>query len=156
MFPASTQTVGFLAPNTSTANLSNDFTLVDDAETHYWFQFDTGSGMQNGDPLLPGATIGQTFTTATGTFTAVPSDLEETTEVQLVAEIYSQAEAAFGLNPFQDTTVLDQTFDDVQLVGHPLTLGNSVSTSSHWRARSPLVRHQHVYALSATWGRGVS
>ena len=47
---------------------------------------------------MPGATIGQTFTTSTGTFTAVPDDLEETTEVQLVAEIYSQAGALFGLS----------------------------------------------------------
>ena len=39
----------------------------------------------------------------------VPQDLEQTTEVQLVAEIYSTADAAFGLNAFQDTTVLNQT-----------------------------------------------
>ena len=44
--------------------------------SHYWFQFDTGSGMQDADPLMAGATIGQTFTTSTGTFTAVPDDLE--------------------------------------------------------------------------------
>ena len=60
----------------------------------------------------------------------MPADLEETTEVQLSAEIYSQASAAFGLSSgLQDTTVLDQTFDDAQLVGRPLSIGNYVSQS---------------------------
>ncbi|MGC1720264.1 MAG: hypothetical protein WA746_14865, partial [Isosphaeraceae bacterium] len=45
------------------------------------------------------------------------------------AEIYSQGAAVFGLNPFQDTVVLDQTFNDVDLVGHPLTVGNFVSSN---------------------------
>ena len=79
---------------------------------------------------MPGATIGQTFTTSTGTFTAVPTDLEETTEVQLVAEITNTASSLFGLGGQQDTTVLDQTFDDIELVGRPLTLGFNVTSTS--------------------------
>ena len=54
---------------------------------HYWFQFDAGSGMPDADPLMAGATIGQTFTTATGTFTEVPDALREKTTIQLNAEI---------------------------------------------------------------------
>ena len=130
MFPASYQTVGYIPAGTQVSDPANDPQLLSETESHYWFQFDTGSGMKDADPLMPGATIGQTFTTSTGTFAAVPIDLEETTEVQLVAEIYSTADAAFGLNAFQDTTVLDQTFDDVELVGRPLTIGNFVSTTS--------------------------
>lgn len=36
----------------------------------------------------------------------------------------------FGSNGLTQTVVLDQTFDDVQLVGHPLTTGNFVSQSA--------------------------
>ena len=56
----------------------------------------------NADPLMAAVTpqIGQAFTAATGTFTEVPDSLRQTTEVSLTAEIYSQAAAAFGLNPF--------------------------------------------------------
>ena len=99
MFPASDQTVGYIPAGTQTSDPADDAQLLAETEDHYWFQFNTGSGMQDADPLMAGATIGQTFTTATGTFTAVPQNLEETTEVQLVAEIYSQADAAFGLDP---------------------------------------------------------
>jgi transglutaminase-like putative cysteine protease len=129
MFSASTQTVGYVPAGAQTADPANNYTLIDEAINHYWFQFNTGSGMQNADPLLPGAMIGQTFpnVTASTTFAAVPSDLEETTQIQLVAEIYSQADASFGLNPLQDTTVISQTFDDAQLVGRPLTIGFDVS-----------------------------
>ena len=73
----------------------------------------------NADPLMAGQPqVGQTFTAATGSFTEVLQSLRQTTEVSLTAEIYSQAAAAFGLaTPFQDTVVLDQTFNDVALVG---------------------------------------
>ena len=128
---------------------ANDPQLLSETEVHYWFQFDTGSGMTDADPLMPGATIGQTFTTSTGTFTAVPADLEETTEVQLVAEITNTASALFGLGGQQDTTVLDQTFDDVELVGRPLTLGFNVSSSS-----AGFHLHDHDQHLLALHGLG--
>ena len=91
MFPASYQTVGYIPAGTQTSDPANDPQLLSETEVHYWFQFDTGSGWVNADPLMPGATIGQTFTTSTGTFTDVPQSLEETTEVQLVAEITNTA-----------------------------------------------------------------
>ncbi len=131
MFPAQYQTVGTIPAGTQTSDPANDPQLLSETESHYWFQFNTGSGMTDADPLMAGATIGQTFTTSTSTFTAVPANLEATTEVQLVAEIYSQASALFGLSSgLQDTTVLDQTFDDAELVGRPLTIGNLVTTTS--------------------------
>ena len=157
MFPASYQTVGYIPAGTQTSDPANDPQLLSETEDHYWFQFDTGSGMQDADPLMAGATIGQTFTTSTGTFTEVPDDLrQKTTEVQLTAEIYSQAAAACSApEPISDTTVLDQTFNDVDLVGRPLTIGNFVSTNS---AGQPvhLVDHEHLYALHRRGRRGLS
>ena len=144
MFPASYQTVGYIPSGTTTSDASTiDETtgtdgngLQEETENHYWFEFNTGNGWVNADPLMaaltPGAQVGQTFTAATGSFTEVLQSLRQTTEVSLTAEIYSTAVAAFGLgaSPFQDTVVLDQTFNDVDLVGRPLTVGNLVSTSS--------------------------
>jgi hypothetical protein len=129
MFPASYQTVGYIPAGTQVSDPANDPQLLAETESHYWFQFDTGKGMANADPLMSGATVGQTFTTATGTFTEVPDNLRAKTEVSLTVEIYNQADAAFALYPFQDTVVLDQKFNDVDLVGHPLTIGNLVSQS---------------------------
>jgi hypothetical protein len=130
MFPASSQTVGYIPTGVQTADPAADSQLLAETESHYWFQFDTGSGFQDADPLFAGATIGQTFTTATGTFTEVPDALRATTEVQLVAEITSPGNIALGLNGQQDVTVLDQTFNDVDLVGRPLSLGFNTSSNS--------------------------
>ena len=81
---------------------------------------------------MPGATIGQTFTTSTGhVHRSGRQTWRRTTEVSLTAEIYSQAAAAFGVGDgLSNTVVLDQTFNDVDLVGRPLTIGNFVSSSS--------------------------
>ncbi len=129
MFPASLQTAGYIAPGTPTVDPADDPQLLSETESHHWFQFNAGGGMQDADPLIAGAQVGQAFTAATGMFTEVPDKLRATTEVKLTAEIYSQAGAAFGLNPFQDSVVLDQSFNDVDLVGKPLTIGHFVSRS---------------------------
>ena len=130
MFPASYQTVGNIPAGTQLSDPADDPQLLAETESHYWFQFDTGSGMTDADPLMPGATVGQAFTASTGTFTEVPDNLRETTEVSLIAEIYSDADAAFGVDPFTDTEVLDLAFNDVNLVGRPVTVGNFVSGGS--------------------------
>jgi uncharacterized repeat protein (TIGR01451 family) len=131
MFPASFQTVGYIPAGTQTANPANDPQLLSETESHYWFQFDAGSGMKDADPLMDGATIGQTFTTSTGTFTEVADNLRQKTEVKLTAEIYTQISAAFGVGDgLSQTVVLDKTFNDVDLVGRPLTLGNFVTSTS--------------------------
>jgi uncharacterized membrane protein len=128
MFPTSYQTVGYIPAGTTTANPAQDPQLLAETEAHYWFQFDAGQGFEDADPLI-GAFVGSTFTAAQGTFTEVPDSLREKTEVTVQAEIYSQANAAFGGTGLTKTTVLDQTFNDVDLVGRPLTFGNFVSST---------------------------
>ena len=119
MFPASYQTVGYIPAGTTVSDPANDPQLQSETQSHYWFQFNAGNGWMNADPLMAGAVVGQTFTAATGTFTEVPQSLRQTTEVQLTAEIYSQASAAFGLgnNGLSENVVLDQTFNDVDSGG---------------------------------------
>ena len=130
MFPAQDETIGLIPAGTQLSDPANDPHLLAETVDHYWFQFDIGSGMEDADPLMPGATIGQPFTTSTGTFAEVADDLRATTEIQLVAEVTNTADSLFGLSGQQDTTVLDQTFPDVELVGAPISVGNLVSGSS--------------------------
>jgi uncharacterized membrane protein len=131
MFPISDQTIGYIPVGTPPADPANDSQLLSETESHYWFQFDAGRGMQDADPLMAGATVDQSFTTPTSTFTVVPDNLRAKLEVTLNAEIDIQAASALGLsNGLETTTVLDQTFNDVDLVGHPLTVGNLVSDQS--------------------------
>jgi uncharacterized membrane protein len=149
MFPTSDQQVGFVASGALTTDPANDPQLLAETEAHTWFQFDTGSGFQDADPLLAGATVGQTFTSSTGTFAAVPDSLREKTEVQVVAEITSSAAALFGLGGQADTTVLDQTFNDVELVGRPVTIGFNTSTSS---AGFIFTTTTNTYSPYIAWG----
>ena len=130
MFPASYQTVGYIPAGTQTSDPANDPQLLSETEQHYWFQFDTGSGMQDADPEFDGQAIGQTATTSSNSFTEVPDNLRQKTEVSLTVEQYSAGAAAFGLNPFGDTTVLDQTFNDVDLVGRSVVLGHIVQQTA--------------------------
>jgi hypothetical protein len=127
MFPTNLQTLSYVPTGTQTSDPVDDYQLLDETEQHFWFEFNTGSGWVNADPLMPGSQIGQTFTTATSTFNEVPQSLRQTTEVSLTAEIYNQGAAAFGFPALQDTVVLDTTFNDVDLVGRPLTVGNLFS-----------------------------
>jgi uncharacterized membrane protein/transglutaminase-like putative cysteine protease len=129
MFPASFQNVGIVPAGTQTSDPANDPQLLAETEAHDWFQFDAGSGLTSADPLMPGAAIGASFTTPTGTFTQIPDSLRQKTEITLNAEIQSQAGALFGF-PLSTTAVLDATFNDAELVGRPLSLGNFVSNSA--------------------------
>ena len=128
MFPASYQTVGYIPVGTQTADPKDDPQLLAETESHYWFQYNAGQGFVDADPLLS-SMPGTMFTMASGTFAEVPDSLREKTEISLDAEMYNQAATAFGGPALQTTTVLDQTFNDVDLVGRPITYGNFVNSS---------------------------
>lgn len=130
MFPASYRTVGAVVAGTEVADPANDARLLAEAQSHYWFRFDPGTGMKDADPLFPNAIVGRVYTTAAGTFREVPDDLREKTRITLEAELYGQADAAFGGSGFRTLTVLDRTFNDVELVGRPVTVGHFVSSQA--------------------------
>lgn len=106
----------------------NEPTLIAAAQDHYWVQFDAGGGMTDADPLIPTAAVGTSFASVSQTFAEVPDGLRAKTEVTLSAETYSSARAAFGLGGFGTDVVLNQVFNDVDLVGRPLTVDNFVNT----------------------------
>ena len=116
-------------PGTAVADPADDPQLLAETRDHYWIQFDTGSGFQDVDTAFAGAQIGQTFAPASATFAEVDDSLRQKTTIRFDAEITNTATALFGLPGQQTTTVLEKTFNDVDLVGRLLTIGNFVSTS---------------------------
>jgi uncharacterized membrane protein len=132
MFPDDLQAIGYIPDGTPVSDPANDPELLAETINHYWFQVDAGTGFEDADPLIAGATLGDSFTTADDTFTDVPDSLREKTTIELQAEIYSTAGALFGFGGTipTPTTVLSQTFNDVELVGRPLTFGQFVTQSS--------------------------
>ncbi len=88
-----------LRPHRRSIDSGGRYTLQEETENHYWFEFNTGSGWVNADPLMAAVRrhqIGQTFTAATGRSPRWPQSLRQTTEVSLTAEIYSQGPRRFG------------------------------------------------------------
>lgn len=128
MFPQNLQIVGCLEGGIQIADPANDFQLVGETLDHTWFEFDAGGGFQAADPLLAGASIGQAFAAPSTHFAEVPDALRHKVEVTLDAEIASSVSSLFGFNP-TTATVLDQTFNTVDLVGKPLSIGNLTSQS---------------------------
>jgi transglutaminase-like putative cysteine protease len=128
MFPAQTKLTGYVATGATLSDPADDPKLQAEAATHYWVQFDNGTGtLVNADPDFAGAAIGQTFTTAQSAFIDVASNLNQMVTVKLNVEMYQQG--FFG--PITSTiTPLTQTFTSAELVGHPLTLGHLVQSQT--------------------------
>ncbi|MBX9622883.1 MAG: hypothetical protein K2X82_03625, partial [Gemmataceae bacterium] len=125
MFPPALRTVGTVAPGVPTADPANDPQLLAEARDHYWVQLDTGGGFVSADTSgLPGGGLGAALTAVSDTFAEVADALRAKTRVTLTAETYRQVAAAFGVDPFGRAVVLDQTFNDVELVGKPLSVGS--------------------------------
>ncbi len=128
MFPSPLRVVGCLDPGTQAADPANDPTLLAETEEHFWVQFGTGS-LQDADPTFPSAQVGQTFTTALGTFTEVPDSLRHKVRVRLNRELTFPKSLLGG--PAQDlATVLDVTVNTVEVVGKPLSVGHFVSSNT--------------------------
>lgn len=131
MFPNNSQTVGYVPTGSPTVDPLNDPQLLAETQNHYWFRFDAGAGWVDADPLIAGAMLGQSFTTSTSTFSEVADSLREKTEIKLTVETFTQISASFGVGDgLSQSVVLQQTFNDVDLVGRPITLGTIVDVTS--------------------------
>ena len=113
------------------SNPAVDFTLDSDTQTHLWVQYQAvaAGAWIDLDPAFAEAVSGQTFTTATATFNDIPETLQHKIRVRINVESYSQASALYGFG-LGTTTQLDQTFDSVDLVDKPLTVGHFVSRAA--------------------------
>jgi large repetitive protein len=127
MFPAPLRVVGCPPDDAVRADPSNDAELLAETQEHYWVEFDSGGGFTAVDPTFQDAEIDQTFATAQGGFSEVPDDLRHKVRVRLKAEFPSGLAGSAG---FEEQTALNETFNTVELVGKPLTVGNFVSSYS--------------------------
>ena len=99
--------------------------------THYWIQFDTGAGMQDADPLharrddRPGGHDGDGHVHRRAQRPRRKRPRSRSSPRSRPGRRGSGSD-----RPRRRHAVLDQTFDDVALVGHPLTIGNFVNTTS--------------------------
>ncbi len=131
MFPAPLRVVGLVNTGVQLSDPADDPQLMAEATDHFWFQFDSGSGLRTADPEIAGARRSvRASATPTNTFTEVPDAHASTGRgASFNAETYNSASALFGLGT-SSTTVLDQTFNTVDLYGKTIAVGNFVGTQS--------------------------
>ena len=126
MFPPILRVVGCVPADAERADPANDPRLLEETKEHYWVEFDDGSGFRAADPTFTGAEIGNTFATAESRFAEVPDNLRHKVTVRLKAELRS----SFPNIPLEIKTPLNVTFNTVELVGRPLSIGHFVNSFS--------------------------
>jgi uncharacterized membrane protein len=126
MFPPVLRIVGCPPADAERADPANDPQLLEETQKHYWVEFDDGSGFRPADPTFRGAEIGQTFADAESTFVEVPDDMRHKVTVRVKAEFTS----SFPTAPPEIKIPLNETFNAVELVGKPLSIGHFVNSFS--------------------------
>jgi uncharacterized membrane protein len=131
MFPNPYRVVGLIDPGTPLSDPANDPMLMAEARDHYWFELDAGGGFQSADPTVAGARIGDAFAAADGTFTEVADAQRQKVTIRLRRELTTPAAGLLTGGAAQDLkTVLEATFNTVELVGKPVTIGHIVDSRS--------------------------
>ena len=126
MFPVYTSVVGCPAADTPRSAPTDDPELLTEAREHYWVEFEDSTGVIAADPSFSGALIGQTNTSSQDTFYEVPDSLRHRVTVRLKAEIAGGLSGLTGGPKIQ--VPIEETFNTVELVGKPITLGHFVTS----------------------------
>ncbi|MEW5800650.1 MAG: transglutaminase family protein [bacterium] len=129
MFTLPCKIVGFIPEGAELSDPANDPQLLEETKEHYWVEFDdgSGSGFKALDPTFGNAVIDQTFAPKESTFAEVPADLRHKVTIRLKAELMGNLTGLIG-GGANTKTVLNETFNTVELVGKPLSVGHFVNS----------------------------
>ena len=150
MFPAPTRTVGHLPAGTEVADPGSDPQLLAETRDHWWVQAYLEGQWVDLDPSFASARPGQVFAdTILETLAEVPDNLRHKVTVQVQVERYEQLTSIYGDLPISYPLV--HTFNSVELVGKPLSLGHLVRTTG---AAGLFYTVQHTYTPYLLLGEG--
>jgi hypothetical protein len=121
MFPGTTIVGGCIPPGTTLASPQTDPTLLVTAANHYWVQY--GASNAAADPSMPSAQLGQSFATASQTFTSIPTALKQMVTITLDVETYSE------LGQYGTAPQLTESYETDLLSGRPISFGTNLSES---------------------------
>jgi len=153
MFSQQLSVVGCLPTDVEHADPANDPQLLAETREHYWVEFDRGNGFESADPTIVGAQIGDVFGSPlpiNPNFSVVPGELRHKVTIRLKAEFNNSITGGLQ-NP---KTVLEEPFNTVELVGHPLSIGHFVDTQSSGGA--VFITTTHTYSPYILIGQKLS
>lgn len=128
MFPNQAHIVGMVEPGSPVADPMDDPSLIAEAKTHFWVEFDDGTGNFTANPSFANAVLDQSFAPVDATFTETPEALRHHVSVRLDRELTLPAAGLFsgGSSQFVETA-LEATFTTAELVGRHLSIGHFVN-----------------------------
>ncbi|MDY7075405.1 MAG: transglutaminase domain-containing protein [Chloroflexota bacterium] len=148
MFPEPQGTIGHIPTGTEVADPANDPQLLEETIDHWWVQaYLPALGWTDLDPCFASAAPGQTFhdsLAADGTdqIAEVPDDLRHKVTMTVKVEQWDKlSDLAGGLDY---SYPLSHTFNTVDLVGEPVTLGHLVNSDAPAAMIFGYVRHTYV------------
>lgn len=130
MFAEPLRVTGFIPNGAELSDPAHDPQLLAETREHTWVEFDTGAGFQDADPTFVDAALGDTFAAQASIFTEVDDALRHKVTLQVDRELANTAGSLFGGVTLDVATVLDVTFNAVDLVGKPLSIGQFVDQKS--------------------------
>lgn len=128
MFPEPTGVVGHVPADAEVSDPANDPDLLAETQDHWWVEtYLPGSGWTALDPSFADAQPGDAFASASETLAEIHDSLRHKVTLSLKVELSSQLSAVVG--DFEITVPISVTFNSVELVGNPVTLGYLVDSS---------------------------
>ncbi len=150
MFPTPTSVIGHVPQGTEISNPQSDPHLLAETADHWWVEaYLPGLGWRDLDPSFQDANVGQSFvaggsvaTDGTDRIAEIPDTLRHKVTITLRVEEYHPLNV--GNSGLANTYPLAHTFNAVELVGNPVTLGHLVNTESASGLVFYWVRHNYV------------
>ena len=138
MFPEPTRVIGHIPEGIIVSNPISDTQLLAESEDHWWVEayLPSQGGWTDLDPSFPNAAIGERFVTdaniandGSDKIAEVPDNVRHKVTLKLKVEEYNPLNTGGTLIPqLEHSYPLTHTFNTVELVGNPVTLGHLVNS----------------------------
>lgn len=133
MFPTPNSVIGSMPQETEISNPTQDPQLLAEAKDHWWVEaYLPNIGWTHLDPSFPNAQIGQSFVSFPnpGRLAEVPPELRHKVTLSLKIEEYHPLNYSSETSGLTYSYPLTHTFNTVELVGEPVSLGHIVNDTS--------------------------
>ncbi|MGB0383411.1 MAG: FG-GAP-like repeat-containing protein [Ardenticatenaceae bacterium] len=153
MFPEPTRVIGHIPEGTVVSDPANDPQLLAETEDHWWVEaYIPAQGWTDLDPSFPNAAIGERFVTdgniandGTDKIAEAPDNLRHKVTLKLKVEEYNPLNVGgTETQQLEHSYPLTHTFNTVELVGNPVTLGHLVNSTGAGGLIGSTIKHTYV------------